>query len=407
MGIRTCCVKRENEEDRNLQKVLPNNNPKKIYERNDNTIKVENGGFFTVKTTEKIFDYNTNIYDNINFISEKHFENTNKLDEKKVKKIQNNIRILKNKNKFKNEIKPLLIEQKKSLLNKLYLECEKGGELPSSDDFDKNGWKKYYQPNERFFLYQKGKVFPNQIRIYNIDNKYNLQIYEGEMNIDNLKHGFGILTTPQYQLKGFWRKNEFTGWGRKSSRNGEIMEGKFIKGKLNGKGIFKNLTCIYEGEFLDSKRCGKGELKTNKYIYKGDFDNDQFNGNGFIEFLDEGSKYNGNFVKNEIYGKGIFEWKNGDIYEGDMKKGKMHGYGKFTFNDGTIYGGEYRNGIKQGKGKLIYPGNKIFDGYFDKGLPEGEGIYSENGKTFKVLFSQGNFIQYLDEQENSNFGGTL
>ena len=49
----------------------------------------------------------------------------------------------------------------------------------------------------------------------------------------------------------------------------------------------------------------------------------------------------------------------------------------------------------------------IFDGYFDKGLPEGEGIYSENGKTFKVLFSQGNFIQYLDEQENSNFGGTL
>ena len=56
MGIRTCCVKRENEEDRNLQKVLPNNNPKKIYERNDNTIKVENGGFFTVKTTEKIFD---------------------------------------------------------------------------------------------------------------------------------------------------------------------------------------------------------------------------------------------------------------------------------------------------------------------------------------------------------------
>ena len=115
MGIRTCCVKRENEEDRNLQKVLPNNNPKKIYERNDNTIKVENGGFFTVKTTEKIFDYNTNIYDNINFISEKHFENTNKLDEKKVKKIQNYIRILKIKNKFKNEIKPLQIEQKKSL----------------------------------------------------------------------------------------------------------------------------------------------------------------------------------------------------------------------------------------------------------------------------------------------------
>ena len=79
----------------------------------------------------------------------------------------------------------------------------------------------------------------------------------------------------------------------------------------------------------------------------------------------------------------------------------MDGFGKYTFNDGKIYEGEYKNGIKQGKGKFIYPGNKIYEGYFDKGLPDGEGIYSENGKTFKVLFSQGKVVQSIEEGKNN------
>ena len=401
MGIRACCVKRDFEEERNLQKIRSN------IEYDDTTkedfAKIENGGYFTEKTDTKFYvenDTNNNILtkNNINIIIN---EKDDLINEKKAKIIQKNYRSYINKKTFKKNVKPKLIEEQKQLINKLYEECKKYGELASSDDFDIEGWKKYYQPNERFFLYQKGKVFPNQIIIYNINKKNNLEIYEGDINMNNLRHGFGILTTPNYELKGSWRKNNFTGWGRKTMRNGEMMEGKFIQGKLNGKGIYKNSTSIYEGEFLDSQKNGKGELKTQKYIYKGNFINDQFNGKGSIEFFEEGSKYIGDFIKNEICGKGKFEWNNGDIYEGDMKKGKMDGFGKFIFNDGKIYEGEYKNGIKQGKGKLIYPGNIIYDGYFDKGLPEGEGIYIENGKKFKVLFSQGKFIRYLEEN-NSN-----
>ena len=392
MGIRACCVKQEPEEERNLQKQQP----KIEYELDENHTKIENGAYFSEKTTDKINEVNTNVFNNKFFKREEDL-----LNEDKIKKIQKNFRNFNNKNKFENEIKPQIIEETQSFINELYEQCSKGGELPLCDDFNLEGWKKYYPPNERFFLYQKGKVFPNQIRIKNLNSKNNLEIYEGEVNIDNLKHGFGILTSPQYEMRGSWRKGEFTGWGRKLMRNGEIMEAKFVNGKLNGKGYYKNLTCFYEGEFFDSKKCGKGVLKTKKYIYKGDFDNDEFNGNGTIEFLEEGSKYTGTFIKNEISGKGIFEWKNGDIYEGSMKKGKMDGFGKFTFNDGKIYEGEYKNGIKQGKGKLIYPGDKIYEGYFDKGLPDGEGIYIENGKISKVLFSQGKFIQYIEEGKNN------
>jgi len=399
MGIRACCVRRDLEEERNLQKIRPNIEYEETTK--ENFTKVENGGRYCTEKTDQFFSRNNNITNNLITNNILLNQNENLIKEKKAEMIQKDYRAYINKKKFEKNIKPNIIKEKENLINNIYEDFSKYRKLPSSDDFAPEGWKKYYQPNERFFLYQKGKVFPNQIRIYNLNNKNNLEIYKGEMNINNLRHGFGILTTWQYELKGSWRKDDFTGWGRKSMRNGEIMEGKFIKGKLNGKGIYKNSTCIYEGEFLDSKKNGKGELRTKKYIYNGDFENDQFNGEGIIEFLEEGSKYKGNFVKNEICGKGTFEWKNGDIYEGDMKKGKMDGFGKFTFNDGKIYEGEYKNGIKQGKGKLIYPGNRIYDGYFDKGLPEGEGIYIENDKKFKVLFSQGKFIRYLDE-DNTN-----
>ena len=398
MGVKACCVKQETEEERNLQKNQ-HNSPRLEYENNKNK---ENGAYFTIHTSEKINEENNNCI-NINYLNEKG-ENLKK--EENAIKIQKNFRNIANKIKFNNEIKPKIIEENKYFIDNLYKECLKEGELPSDDDFEPDGWKKYYPSNERFFLYQKGKVFPNQIRIKNQNDINNLQIYEGEMNIDNLKHGFGILTTTNCRLKGFWRKDEFTGWGRKTARNGEILEGKFVNGKLNGKGTYKNLTCIYEGDFINSKKNGKGELKTPNYTYIGDFKDDLLDGEGTIEFLKEGSKYTGQFVKNDIWGKGVFEWKNGDMYEGYMKKDKMDGFGKFTFKDGKIYQGEYKDGIKQGKGKLIYPGNKIFEGQFDKGLPDGEGIYYENGKCFKVLFSKGNFVKYLEEND-SNFGDTF
>ena len=395
MGVRECCVKRQSEEEKNLNKKHSN----QARFEDDNNENQKNDIFFSAHTSEKNFFNN-------NYFNEKEKEEDILIKEEQAKKIQKNFRNIFNKIKFKNEIKPKIIEENKYLLIELYNECSKGGELPSDEDFSQDGWKKYYPSNERFFLYQKGKVFPNQIRIKNQDNINNLEIYEGEVNMDNLKHGFGILTTPQYKLIGTWRRGEFTGWGRKTMRNGDIMEGKFVNGKLNGKGIFKNLSCSYEGDFINSKKYGKGELKTQKYNYIGDFKDDLLDGEGSIEFLKEGSKYTGSFEKNEISGKGVFNWKNGDKYEGQMKKNKMDGFGRFTFNDGKIYEGEYKNGIKQGKGKLIYPGNKIFEGQFENGLPEGEGIYYENGKIYKVLFSRGNFVKYLDE-DNQDFGNTL
>ena len=188
------------------------------------------------------------------------------------------------------------------------------------------------------------------------------------MNINNKRHGYGICTTSLYVRKGIWQNDEFTGWGRESRRNGEVLEGKFIKGKINGKGILQNRRGnLYTGDLVDSKRDGYGELHTNKIHYIGYFKEDKLCGKGSIEFLKEGHKYEGEFRNNQINGKGIFKWNNGDIYEGMMENGKMNGYGIYKYSDGVIFEGEYKNGIKEGKGKIINNNQIIYEGEFKEG----------------------------------------
>ena len=142
-----------------------------------------------------------------------------------------------------------------------------------------------------------------------------------------------------------WENNIFSGWGRQSRCNGEVYEGRFENGLINGKGIFldKKLN-KYMGEFKDMKKWGKGKLVTNKYIYEGDFNNDKIEGNGKIKFLKSGIEYEGTFLNNSIEGSGKFKWINGDIYEGEVKEGKMHGTGIYKYRNGKIYKGLFEEG---------------------------------------------------------------
>ena len=249
----------------------------------------------------------------------------------------------------------------------LYQQCLSKGETEPDDDFNPETYKKFYPEDDPFFMFDKGEVADGQI-ISSPDEPENLEIYEGEINEDNKKHGQGILTTPEYVRKGTWRNGEFTGWGRESRRNKEVLEGKFINGLLNGKGIFKNSrNNLYTGDFVDSKKEGLGELYTNRIHYIGEFKSDKLDGKGIIEFLKEGHKYEGDFKNNEINGRGVFQWKNGDVYEGDMTDGKMNGVGIYRYADGQIYEGEYLNGIREGKGRIIVNNMVIFDGEFREG----------------------------------------
>ena len=265
--------------------------------------------------------------------------------------------------------KPQLRLESENFLKAQYELCDKAGPIAPDDDFNLQGWKKFYPPNDQFFNFNKGFVIPYGIKIKHPNDPKNVSVYEGDINIKNQKHGFGRLTTVKSVFLGEWRNDQFTGWGRETRRSGKVLEGKYINGVVEGKGILKNAKGnTYIGDFSNSKRHGKGVLDTHKVHYEGEFKNDKLSGKGRITFKNEGHYYEGDFDNNEINGYGTFKWKNGDSYTGQMMNGKMHGKGRYCYSNGVVFEGIYDNGMKQAKGKTYSINTNINKHNDPKGL---------------------------------------
>ena len=232
-------------------------------------------------------------------------------------------------------------------LKQLFDLCYRNGKPRSCEDFNPMGYTMFYAKNDPYFNYDKNNVFGNTLKIYNENDKYNIQIYQGEVNVSGQRHGIGKCTTPYYVLMGMWKNDKFSGWGRESRSNGDVFEGRYENGLLNGKGIFLNENkCKYVGDFINTRRWGKGDLTTDRVHYEGDFYNDKIHGNGRIKFLRDGIEYMGTFKNDQIDGYGAFKWKNGDSYEGHVKAGKMNGFGKYRYANGKEYKGFFNRGEK-------------------------------------------------------------
>ena len=235
----------------------------------------------------------------------------------------------------------------KTRINDIIEYFHKNGIPRKSDDFSIKNFSKFYPADDPFFHYEETGLVHSHMIIYN-ENETDInkiKIYKGDLNVKAERQGFGKLITPYYELVGMWENNIFSGWGRQSRCNGEVYEGRFENGLINGKGIFldKKLN-KYMGEFKDMKKWGKGKLITKKFIYEGDFNNDKIEGNGKIKFLKSGIEYEGTFLNDSIEGSGKFKWINGDIYEGEVKEGKMHGTGIYKYRNGKIYKGLFEEG---------------------------------------------------------------
>ena len=231
-------------------------------------------------------------------------------------------------------------------------------------DFDWDEWKRFYPADDRFFKFPKEGIVHNQ----ELNDPEKEELYKGDLNSNGEKYGYGKFISPTLKRIGMWKKNNFTGWGREIRQNGDIYEGKFINGKLNGKGIYKNKikNLTYIGDFINSERHGKGELFTKEYHYNGDFIKNKFEGKGKIELYNEG-EYEGDFKNGLFDGKGMLRWKDGSFYKGELSKGKQDGYGEETDKDGNIYKGYYSKGNKNGEGKFITNDGNVYKCFFKDG----------------------------------------
>jgi len=45
----------------------------------------------------------------------------------------------------------------------------------------------------------------------------------------------------------------------------------------------------------------------------------------------------------QMYGKGVVKYRDGNVYEGELRNGKMEGFGTLFYSVGNIYRGEWKN----------------------------------------------------------------
>ena len=184
------------------------------------------------------------------------FENKDKLNENK-----NNEQLIERKDTEQYKIYNIkeLTRNQMLKLRHLLVEFNNIGKIRSIDDFSEKNWKKFYHKNESYFYINDTGIIHNQLKIYYHNDINNVKIYQGDLNKKGERHGVGKLTTPYFALIGMWKEDKFSGWGRESRCNGDVFEGKFEDGLINGKGIFlgssKNK---YIGDFVNMKRWEKG-----------------------------------------------------------------------------------------------------------------------------------------------------
>jgi hypothetical protein len=108
---------------------------------------------------------------------------------------------------------------------------------------------------------------------------------------------------------------------------GDVMEGEFRNGNLNGQGTYYYLANNgfkgqkYVGEFKDGKKRGQGTFT-----------------------FPNGEKYVGEFKEDQSNGQGTYTHANGDKYVGEVKDWQFHGKGTYSFADGRVQEGIFENG---------------------------------------------------------------
>ena len=286
---------------------------------------------------------------------------------------------------------------------------------------------------EQYFgPYKEGKYHGDNARLI-YPNGF---IYEGSFR-DGLRHGKGTLSNPDetYLYDGEWafdKKNgkcleiingeQFDGFYKNDIRDGDCtitysnkdtFKGNLINGLKNGYGeqyCFSSKS-TYKGEFRNNVFEGTGEIiNETGYHYQGGFLGGLRHGDNCLEEKIGVRKYKGQFKRDKMNGKGIYEWyegqSKGDIYNGDFKDDLFDGNGTYQFSDGTIYIGEFKRGVKEGKGKIIYSDGSFYEGEYMDGHKSGKGVFQDmEGNKYEGNFYNGN--KHSKGKETYTNGETL
>lgn len=234
---------------------------------------------------------------------------------------------------------------------------------------------------------------PNMERNYIITYPSGV-IYEGHLNSQEQRHGFGTLTTKTTRYEGQFQNDKRQGWGKlvwKSSHN--VYTGHFHEGKIHGHGtlLWSRTGDVYTGEWQNGKRHGEGLLTTdhNKCHVKGMFQDGLAHGWCEKKFAN-GDVHQGHYREDVRHGFGTYIWHdNPTRYTGEWKDGQRHGHGVQTCvrsqHDGT-----WQNDVAHGYGVQKYNNGDSYEGMYLDGFRHGDGIYQwRNGDVYTGAWVRG------------------
>ena len=99
-----------------------------------------------------------------------------------------------------------------------------------------------------------------------------------------------------------------------------------------------------------------------------------------------GDKYEGDFQKDNITGKGTYSGNDGSLYTGDFKEGKKHGHGILLikiyigsqlYPNKDKYEGLWENDKRHGKGAMVWASGEKCESEFLNDQLVGQGIYMQ------------------------------
>ncbi|TNV71041.1 hypothetical protein FGO68_gene14067 [Halteria grandinella] len=142
----------------------------------------------------------------------------------------------------------------------------------------------------------------------------------------------------------------------------------------NGRQIWEDGS-LYEGQWLKDKANGLGRLiHACGDVYDGEWENDKAGGRGVFTHID-GTCYAGHWKEDKQHGKGKEVWPDGAMYEGDYVMGKKHGQGHFSWADGSSYSGQFTDNHIEGQGCYTWADGRIYRGEWRFNKMEGRGVF--------------------------------
>ncbi|KAL9651759.1 hypothetical protein ABK040_014015 [Willaertia magna] len=108
-----------------------------------------------------------------------------------------------------------------------------------------------------------------------------------------------------------------------SYKGGWILNEETMQKVKHGEGVYKDGLNVYEGEFEQDVVNGKGKMIwSNGCSYEGNFVKGKMEGFGVYTFPDKITKYEGEWVNNRMHGKGRYTSPDGIVWIGYFYNGK-------------------------------------------------------------------------------------